>query len=188
MDCPNCGAYNASSAFRCRRCGQVLPAGEDESSSSEEWGPASEPWDTTPEPPEPEPPAGEQNPWAWSEPADDEPKQEEWSHSRREETSYEDPFRSSQAGAPPAYSGSVYSPDVPNYLWPSIGATLCCCAPLGIPAIVYASRVDAFLKNNDRAAAEEASSKAKNWSMAAAGAAALLWIAFLCTGFFSTGA
>ena len=80
------------------------------------------------------------------------------------------------------YGGAI---DVPNYLWPSIGATLCCCAPLGIPAIIFASRVDAYKEAGDRAAAEEASGKAKMWALAAFGVSILFWIAIFCVGGFT---
>ncbi len=57
---------------------------------------------------------------------------------------------------------------VPNYLAPAILVTLCCCIPLGIPAIVYAAQVNGKLAAGDLAAAQEMSRKAKMWC----------WIAF----------
>ena len=46
--------------------------------------------------------------------------------------------------APPASLPSTvaYAPNIPNYLWQSIVVTLFCCLPFGIPAIVYAAKVD----------------------------------------------
>jgi Interferon-induced transmembrane protein/GYF domain 2 len=60
------------------------------------------------------------------------------------------------------------TPAVPNYLWQSIACTVLCCVPLGIPAIVFATKVGPALAIGDLAAAREASSKAKTWC----------WIAF----------
>jgi len=57
---------------------------------------------------------------------------------------------------------------VPNYLVQSILVTLCCCLPLGIPAIVYSAKVDGLVSSGQHAAAVEASNKAKMWG----------WIAF----------
>jgi len=51
----------------------------------------------------------------------------------------------------------------PNYLVQSILVTLCCCLPFGIPAIVFASRVDTAMRNGDYAGAQHASQSAKKW-------------------------
>jgi hypothetical protein len=190
MDCPNCGAYNATNSIRCRRCDQLLPTEDaaERDEQSTEWGPASGPSESWEEhfrqPPASEPDEAtereDSNSWSesqWS-------GQSEWPGS--------DETRSSPTSSDPLPSQSssgmdVRVGDVPNYLWPSIGATICCCAPLGIPAIVFASRVDPFLAAGDRAAAEEASNKAKMWSLAAAAVAAMFWIAIFCTGQFGGG-
>jgi hypothetical protein len=65
-------------------------------------------------------------------------------------------------GAPASYAG-VGMPNVPNYLWQSIVCTLCCCLPFGIPAIVFASQVNAKLAAGDVPGAMESSRKAKMW-------------------------
>jgi hypothetical protein len=54
-------------------------------------------------------------------------------------------------------------PAPPNYLVQSILVTLCCCLPFGIPAIVFASRVDGCMRNGDLAGAQLASASAKKW-------------------------
>lgn len=61
-------------------------------------------------------------------------------------------------------SGAV----VPNYLVPAILTTLCCCLPLGIPAIVYAAQVNSKLAAGDMTGAMQSSAKARMWC----------WIAF----------
>ncbi len=50
---------------------------------------------------------------------------------------------------------------IPNYLWQSIVATLCCCLPLGVVAIIFSAQVNTKLAAGDIAGAREASSKAK---------------------------
>jgi hypothetical protein len=105
------------------------------------------------------------------------------------------------AGAPPAYSppvapsfggtgsspytapvsapSGVVGPDIPNYLWQSIVVTILCCWPLGIPAIVYAAKVDGLKARGDFAGAQAASKSAKTWCSVAVGlgvAVFLIWI------------
>ena len=200
MDCPNCGAYNASNSFRCRRCDHVLPSRDDDSNVSEpesDWGPASDPagdrWDEhfrsssshIPDESEDQEPEWS-DPWTTPEPEPSQPS--DWDIAQPSSSDSWGTGSSEQSTIGPApggattYGGGI---DVPNYLWPSIGATLCCCAPLGIPAIVFASRVDAYKASGDRAAAEEASNKAKMWALAAFGVSILFWIAIFCTGAFT---
>jgi hypothetical protein len=69
---------------------------------------------------------------------------------------------------PPVPMPAVPAGNVSNYLWQSIAVTLCCCLPLGIPAIVFAAQVNTKLAAGDVAGAQEASRKAKLWC----------WIAF----------
>ncbi len=58
---------------------------------------------------------------------------------------------------------------VPNYLAQAILATIFCCVPFGIPAIVFAAQVNAKLAAGDYQGAVKASEKAKMWC----------WISFL---------
>lgn len=67
----------------------------------------------------------------------------------------------------PAYSPSQAHPAVPNYLWQSIVATVLCCIPFGVVAIVFAAKVDGLLARGDIAGAEAASKSAKTWLVAA---------------------
>lgn len=56
-----------------------------------------------------------------------------------------------------------------TYLWQSIVATLLCCWPLGIPAIVYATRVTSLYTQGDYAGAQAASKSARTWTFIAVG-------------------
>ena len=58
---------------------------------------------------------------------------------------------------------------IPNYLWQSIVVTILCCWPLGIPAIVYAAKVDGLKARGDIAGAMAASASAKTWCWVAFG-------------------
>ena len=53
--------------------------------------------------------------------------------------------------------------NVPNYLVFAILATVLCCLPAGIPAIVYAAQVNGKLQAGDIAGAQAASKNAKMW-------------------------
>jgi len=66
---------------------------------------------------------------------------------------------------------------VQNYLVFAILATIFCCLPAGIPAIVYAAQVNEKLRAGDLAGATAASNNAKLWCMISAGA--FLGIAFI---------
>jgi len=50
-----------------------------------------------------------------------------------------------------------------NYLIESIFVTLCCCQPLGIVGIVFASQVNSKFSSGDYAGAVQASKEAKKW-------------------------
>jgi Interferon-induced transmembrane protein/zinc-ribbon domain len=52
---------------------------------------------------------------------------------------------------------------VPNYLVFAILATVFCCLPAGIPAIVFAAQVNSKLQLGDLAGAQSASNNAKMW-------------------------
>ncbi len=53
--------------------------------------------------------------------------------------------------------------NIPNHLVGSILATLFCCLPFGIVAIVYAAGVNGKIAAGDFAGAKAASDKAKTW-------------------------
>jgi len=50
---------------------------------------------------------------------------------------------------PPAYVSSQISPNIPNYLWQSIVATVLCCMPFGVVAIVFAAKVDGLIASGN---------------------------------------
>jgi hypothetical protein len=80
------------------------------------------------------------------------------------------PSRGSMGSVPipqPAAYPSGYNPQIPNYLWQSIVATVLCCMPFGVVAIVYAAKVDGLVARGDLAGANAASKSAKTWLTAA---------------------
>ncbi|MDR2693201.1 MAG: CD225/dispanin family protein [Chitinispirillales bacterium] len=88
-----------------------------------------------------------------------------------------DPAAAAQVAAPAPSAGAVrlaadraaQPRKIENHLIKSIIATVCCCIPFGVVGIVYATRVDTFLNQGNRAAAEDASMKAGLWSNLAIG-------------------
>lgn len=82
------------------------------------------------------------------------------------------PSRGSMGSVPmqqPAAYPSGYNPQIPNYLWQSIVATVLCCMPFGVVAIVYAAKVDGLVARGDIAGAQAASNSAKTWTGVAVG-------------------
>jgi Interferon-induced transmembrane protein/zinc-ribbon domain len=82
--------------------------------------------------------------------------------------------RNLQAGSPvvPLQATGVVLPPgttVPNYLVFAILATVFCCLPAGIPAIVYAAQVNSKLQVGDLAGARLASKNAKLWCLISLG-------------------
>jgi hypothetical protein len=72
------------------------------------------------------------------------------------------------AAAAPAAGAPLPPGTVPNHLVGAILSTILCCWPLGIPAIVYAAKVNGLLARGDLAGAQAASKSANTW----------IWIAF----------
>jgi hypothetical protein len=77
--------------------------------------------------------------------------------------------------APAQVSGML----IPNYLWQSIVVTILCCWPLGIPAIVYAAKVDGLKARGDIQGALSASTSAKTWCWVAVGSWGVLIVIYL---------
>lgn len=76
-----------------------------------------------------------------------------------------------QPGAVPGPQGGpmMNGPMVPNYLWQSICVLVLCCMPLGIVAVIQATKVDSSLRMGDIEAAKAASDSAKMWCWIALG-------------------
>lgn len=74
-------------------------------------------------------------------------------------------FQPVTTATPLAATGVVIPPGatVPNYLVFAILATVLCCLPTGIPAIIYAAQVNTKLQAGDYAGAQESSKNAKMW-------------------------
>lgn len=67
------------------------------------------------------------------------------------------------------------APPFSNWLIPAIIATLCCCPPFGIVALIFSAQVNSKLAAGDLAGAQRASSNARTWTIVAFIAAALLY-------------
>ncbi len=73
------------------------------------------------------------------------------------------------AGPTPPPVPTATTGRIPNYLVQSILVTVCCCLPLGIPAIIFAAQVNSKLAAGDVTGALESSRKAKLWCWLAFG-------------------
>ncbi len=105
--------------------------------------------------------------------------------------------RQLQAAIPPTMTstplpvqGVVLPPGatVPNYLVFAILATVFCCLPAGIPAIVFAAQVNGKLQAGDLAGAQAASNNAKMWCWISFGvglAAIGVWVLLVMIGVVS---
>src|SRR5438552_16336390 len=81
----------------------------------------------------------------------------------------------SQNWTPPPAGGSA---TVPNYLVPAI-ISIFCCWPLAIPAIIFATQVNSKVAAGDVAGAQDASKKAKQFSMIGIIVGVVGWICFI---------
>lgn len=85
-------------------------------------------------------------------------------------------------GAPavaPSYtplSGPGMTEKIPNYLWQSIAATVLCCLPFGVVAIIYAAKVDGLVAKGDIAGAMAASKSARTWVNVSVGCFILFFV------------
>jgi hypothetical protein len=74
---------------------------------------------------------------------------------------------------------------VPNYLVFAILATVFCCLPAGIPAIVFAAQVNGKLQAGDIAGAQAASRNAKTWCWVSFGVglgSIAIWLLLMALG------
>ena len=95
--------------------------------------------------------------------------------------------------APPATQMQVPAPqggaEIPNYLWQSIVVTILCCWPFGIPAIVFAAKVEGLKSRGDIAGAMAASASAKMWCKVAGGlglGVLLIWLLLMGAGLLAS--
>ncbi len=171
MKCPNCSAEVAEKTLECEFCGHpfidgietqgVAPTSD---SSGRAVFTASEPSYKAPEAAYNPPPAPSGNPYSDTYP----PTPPSISRSQS---------RNNSAGG-----------HVPNYLVWAILATLCCCLPGGIVAIVYAAQVDGKLASGDYHGAVEASNNAKMWSWISFGGGLLILIPYFFLVFLGAAA
>ncbi|GHE36901.1 CD225/dispanin family protein [Sphingobacterium griseoflavum] len=76
-----------------------------------------------------------------------------------------------------------------NYLIETILTTIFCCWPLGIPSIIYATRVEKKYYAGDYLGAEQDAASAKKWMWINIGSCIALWLLyFLIFGFAMFGA
>lgn len=90
-------------------------------------------------------------------------------------------------GTPIQTPGVVLPPGagVPNYLVFAILTTVLCCPATGIPAIIYAAKVNEKLQMGDIAGAQQASKNAKLWCLISVGivvAGFLVWVFLIFVG------
>jgi hypothetical protein len=69
--------------------------------------------------------------------------------------------------------------NVPNYLVQAILATVFCCLPFGIVAIIFAAQVNGKLAAGDYAGAVDASKKAKMWCWVSFGVQLAIIVAYI---------
>ncbi len=89
-------------------------------------------------------------------------------------------FKSAQTfdSNPPLSNDPLQRPPK-TYLLESILTTIFCCWPLGIPSIIYASRVEKKFYAGDHRGAEEDSANARKWMIINLVACVALWIIYL---------
>ena len=101
---------------------------------------------------------------------------------------YQQPYQQPQYQQPQYQQQPCQQPSVcpPTYLAWSIIATLLCCLPFGIVAIVYASKVSGLWAQGRYDEAQRASNTAKNWVIASALTGVAWVIVSFAFGFMST--
>lgn len=80
---------------------------------------------------------------------------------------------------PPMRSHTSIRPNIPTYLWQSIVATVLCCMPFGVVAIVYAAKVDSLIAAGDYVGAQSASNSAKTWVGVSVGIFLLFFVGYV---------
>ena len=148
MRCPNCGAECSDQALECDFCGHAFIEGVETPAAA-------------PTPPPVEPVSSGRATFTASEPTYTAPQA---NYTPPPPTPSENPYTASYPSASNPSKTSYPAGSVPNYLVWAILATLFCCLPGGIVAIVYAAQVDGKLAAGDYQGALESSNNAKLWS------------------------
>ncbi len=161
MRCPNCSAECSDRALECDFCGHAFIEGAEVQAR----------------PPAPTPsPESSTNPnravFTASEPTYSTPEPSY----RPPPVPSENPYAASYPSS--SKPSSIAAGSVPNNLVWAILATLCCCLPAGIVAIVYAAQVDGKLAAGDYHGALSASDNAKMWSWISFGASAAVGVLY----------
>jgi hypothetical protein len=74
-----------------------------------------------------------------------------------------------------------------NNLILAIFATLCCCVPSGIAAIVYAAQVDSKWSSGDYAGAQHSADESKKWSYISIGLGLVFSVIYFAMGLSGAG-
>jgi hypothetical protein len=74
-----------------------------------------------------------------------------------------------------------------TWLWQSIVATVVCCLPLGIPAIVFSSQAQTAINMGNLAEAQQKAQQAKTFTLISAGLGLLPWMFFILPLLFGFG-
>lgn len=86
------------------------------------------------------------------------------------------------AGGQQAWQASGTAPVIDTWLWQSILATIFCCQPLGIVAIVFSAQAGSARDAGNYAVAQQRANQARTWTLAA-----VLTVVVLVGGFLLLG-
>lgn len=95
------------------------------------------------------------------------------------ETQPQEPQPTAQQPQPQPVQQQPAGPKPKNFLALSILATLFCCLPFGIPAIIFSAQVDSNWNAGRYQEARDASRKAKTWMLVSVGIGAFFIIAYI---------
>ncbi len=152
MFCPNCGNQIPDGSVFCPSCGARMDA-------AGQTQPEANPQPEAQPEPQYEAPKYEQ-------PAYEAPKYEQPAQPAYQQPAYQQPAQPAyQQPAQPAADSGINST---LWLVLSILATLFCCVPTGVVAIVFAAKINTCLNQGDVAGAQEACKKAKLWTIVSA--------------------
>ena len=170
--CPRCGRVDDGSSYQCPACFTVLQPDLANARKRQQRTDSAQRTDAAPRTDTAPPPASHPPPIAALPPGP------------TPENPYQAPAAVHQPPSPyGGYHGDYrakWAPDVPTYLPHAILATIFCCLPFGIAAIIYAARVSTLVAAGDLEGAGNASDKARAWCWYSFGtglAVTLLWFA-----------